>query len=327
MKNYFLEKLYAFSASSQQELLAGALVLSEDKERLFRYYSQFDCAEGLAAPSLFTQFASDESQIQERLTGLYKAYFGSDLQSSALNPLQSLFFCKLFKIRQQNTLLQKALHRVIWLEKKSLEFYQAALKRVVDLDLRNIFKELSAQAQQRKATLKLLLAQHKLKFPHFCEQERVHKEKLLTLIQPGLAGLMDGSVSTLAPIFAAAFATGNTKATFLIGLSASIGAGISMGFTEAIHDDGKISGRGSPVKRGLASGIMTTIGGLGHTLPYLLNDFNVATTIAILVVFIELWAIVWVQNKFMKISFWRAATQVVLGGALVFAAGIIIGKS
>ena len=142
----------------------------------------------------------------------------------------------------------------------------------------------------------------------------------------GLAGLMDGSVSTLAPIFATAFATQDTWTTFLVGLAASVGAGISMGFTEAASDDGQLSGRGSPVKRGIASGVMTTLGGLGHALPYLIPDFWTATTVAILVVFVELWAIAWIQNRFMETPMLRAAFQVVLGGALVFAAGVLIGS-
>lgn len=155
---------------------------------------------------------------------------------------------------------------------------------------------------------------------------KAEKQTLLTWIQPGLAGLMDGSVSTLAPIFAAAFATGDTHQTFLIGLSASIGAGLSMGFTEAAHDDGKLSGRGSPFKRGLASGVMTALGGLGHTLPYLIHSFYIATIIAFIIVFFELWIIVWIQNKFMATPFWRASLQVIIGGALVFATGILIGS-
>ena len=136
---------------------------------------------------------------------------------------------------------------------------------------------------------------------------------------------MDGSVSTLAPIFATAFATQDPHTTLLVGLAAAVGAGISMGFTEAAHDDGKLSGRGSPIKRGFASGIMTAIGGLGHALPYLISDFWTATTIAFVVVFLELWAIVWIQNRFMETPVIRAAVQVVVGGALVLAAGIFIG--
>jgi VIT1/CCC1 family predicted Fe2+/Mn2+ transporter len=137
---------------------------------------------------------------------------------------------------------------------------------------------------------------------------------------------MDGSVSTLAPIFATAFATQDTWTTFLVGLAASVGAGISMGFTEAASDDGVISGRGSPIKRGIAAGVMTTLGGLGHALPYLIPDFALATSIAIFVVFVELWAIVWIQNRYMQTPFLRATFQVVLGGALVFAAGALIGS-
>jgi rubrerythrin len=158
------------------------------------------------------------------------------------------------------------------------------------------------------------------------EDASAHRQFVLTYVQPGLAGLMDGSVSTLAPIFAAAFATGDTWQTFLVGLSASVGAGISMGFTEAAHDDGKLSGRGSPIKRGLASGLMTALGGLGHALPYLIPHFWTATLTAAVVVFIELWAIAFIQNKYMETPFLRAAMQVVLGGSLVLAAGILIGN-
>ena len=138
---------------------------------------------------------------------------------------------------------------------------------------------------------------------------------------------MDGSVSTLAPVFAAAFATGDTSQTFLVGLAAAVGAGISMGFTEAAADDGKLTGRGSPVTRGVVCGVMTALGGLGHALPYLIHDFWTATSIAMVVVAIELWAIAFIQNRYMSTPFWRAVLQVVFGGALVFAAGILIGKA
>jgi VIT1/CCC1 family predicted Fe2+/Mn2+ transporter len=158
------------------------------------------------------------------------------------------------------------------------------------------------------------------------EESAAHRQFILTWVQPGLAGLMDGSVSTLAPIFAVAFATQDTWTTFLVGLAASVGAGISMGFTEAASDDGQISGRGSPYKRGLAAGVMTTLGGLGHALPYLITDFWTATAIALIVVFVELWAIAWIQNKYMQTPILRAVFQVVLGGALVFAAGALIGS-
>ncbi len=152
------------------------------------------------------------------------------------------------------------------------------------------------------------------------------REFVLVYVQPGLAGLMDGSISTLAPIFATAFATQDTWTTFLVGLAASLGAGISMGFTEAAADDGVVTGRGSPIKRGLATGIMTTVGGLGHALPYLIADFWIATWTAIAVVFAELWAIVYIQNRWMKTPWKRATIQVVLGGAIVVAVGMGIGQ-
>lgn len=159
------------------------------------------------------------------------------------------------------------------------------------------------------------------------ESEAEQRQFILTYVQPGLAGLMDGSVSTLAPIFAAAFATHDSWKTFLVGLAASIGAGISMGFTEVASDDGRLSGRGSPIRRGLATGIMTALGGLGHALPYLIPHFWTATAVAAAVVFLELWAIAFVQNRYMQTPFLRAAFQVVLGGALVFTAGILIGNA
>lgn len=154
-----------------------------------------------------------------------------------------------------------------------------------------------------------------------------HRTFVLTWVQPGVAGLMDGSVSTLAPIFATAFATQDTWTTFLVGLAASVGAGISMGFTEAASDDGVISGRGSPWKRGLACGVMTTVGGLGHALPYLIPDFWTATLIAFAIVFVELWAIAYIQNRYMRTPFWKAVFTVVLGGALVLIAGVAIGMA
>jgi hypothetical protein len=163
-----------------------------------------------------------------------------------------------------------------------------------------------------------------------------HRSFVLRYVQPGLAGLIDGSVSTLAPIFAAAFATGHNSATFLVGLAASVGAGISMGFTEALSDDGSVTGRGDPRLRGLVCGVMTTLGGLGHTLPYAIpdtlpagwpNPFLLATTLAVLVVVVELAAIAAIRTRFMATPFWRAALQVMLGGALVLAAGILIGSA
>ena len=211
------------------------------------------------------------------------------------------------------------------MERDAREIYLTAAQRSTDAPTRKLLGDLAAAEAQHQATAGTLVEQHLDPSTRQVEDLASRRQLILTWIQPGLAGLMDGSVSTLAPIFATAFATHNPWTTFLVGLSASVGAGISMGFTEAVHDDGKLSGRGAPWKRGLASGVMTALGGLGHALPYLIPSFWTATTIALIVVFIELWAIAWIQNRYMETPFWRAAFQVVLGGSLVLAAGILIG--
>jgi rubrerythrin len=164
------------------------------------------------------------------------------------------------------------------------------------------------------------------------EKSAQHRLFVLQYVQPGLAGLIDGSVSTLAPLFAAAFATHHNWETFLVGLAASVGAGISMGFTEALSDDGAITGRGSPVLRGVVCGVMTSVGGLGHTLPYLVPDtwpnaFYIATAIASVVVAVELLTISWIRTRYMDTPFLRAAFQVIVGGVLVLVAGILIGSA
>lgn len=152
------------------------------------------------------------------------------------------------------------------------------------------------------------------------------KDFVLQTVQPGLAGLMDGSVSTLAPIFAAAFATKDSHLAFIIGLSAAVGAGISMAFAEALSDDGQLTGRGHPLRRGIIIGAMTFLGGIFHTLPFLISNFHVALTLACLIVAIELFAIAYIRYHYFQMKFWLSILQVVIGGALVFFAGILIGS-
>ena len=211
------------------------------------------------------------------------------------------------------------------MEAEARGFYERAAARTSDAATRKLLGDLAAAEAGHEKKADALEAEHLGDEARAGEDAGARRQFILTWVQPGLAGLMDGSVSTLAPIFATAFATQDTWTTFLVGTAASVGAGISMGFTEAAHDDGVLSGRGSPWKRGLASGVMTTIGGMGHALPYLIPDFWTATTISFVVVFIELWAIAWIQNRYMETPFLRAAFQVVVGGALVFAAGVLIG--
>lgn len=156
------------------------------------------------------------------------------------------------------------------------------------------------------------------------EQKR---EFVLHVIQPGLAGLMDGSVSSLAPLFAAALSTHNNHTTFLVGLATAVGAGISMAFSEALSDDGKLSGRGNPLTRGIVCGIMTFIGAAGHTLPFLLPSFQVAIAVAVIVVVVELLVIAWVRHRYMDTAILKAVFQIVIGGIVVFIAGVLIGGS
>jgi rubrerythrin len=213
------------------------------------------------------------------------------------------------------------------MEQQAYRFYVEAAKQTTDVAIRKLLGDLAMEEKAHEHAADELEEQHLGEASADAEATEAKRQILLTYVQPGLAGLMDGSVSTLAPVFAAAFATGSTQQTFLVGLAAAVGAGISMGFTEAAADDGKLTGRGSPITRGVVCGVMTALGGLGHALPYLIHDFWTATIIAFCVVVVELWAIAFIQNRYMQTPFWRAAVQVIFGGALVFAAGILIGHA
>jgi rubrerythrin len=213
------------------------------------------------------------------------------------------------------------------MEFEAERIYRRASETTRDVNVRKLLTEL-AEIEAEHENLA-----HKLGEAILTEDVRAKEDEterrmfLLQYVQPGLAGLMDGSVSTLAPLFAAAFATHSTWETFLVGMAASVGAGISMGFAEALSDDGSLTGRGTPWIRGSVCGVMTTIGGVGHTLPYLIPDFWVATAIAIAVVVVELGVISWIRYRYMDTPFMSAAFQVMVGGALVFIAGILIGSS
>ncbi|HHG89313.1 MAG TPA: rubrerythrin family protein, partial [Devosia sp.] len=270
--------------------------------------------------------AVEENEHRRLLLDMYREKFGDRLVPIRREHVRGFIARKpiwLMKHLDIETIRQQ-----VWeMEVSAQSFYLSAAKQVQDVEVRKLLGDLAEQEVAHQQTADRLEATHLGEEEKDEEKLAAHRQFVLTYVQPGLAGLMDGSVSTLAPVFAAAFATGSTWQTFLVGLAAAIGAGISMGFTEAASDDGKLTGRGSPVKRGLAAGIMTTIGGLGHALPYLITDFVTATTVAIIVVLIELWAIAFIQSKYMSTPFWRAVFQVVVGGSLVFAAGILIGSA
>lgn len=315
-----------FSSLSEKEILALAISSEEDDERIYLNY-----AEGLRhdfpdTAKIFEKMAEEENRHRDRLINLFEKRFGK------LIPLIRREHVSGFYDRKPDWLIRplgidKIRNSVAEMEEQSERFYEEATKQTQDAEIRKLLGDLAIEEKNHKNIAISLEEKYTPKSVIEKERAQERKQTLLTWIQPGLAGLMDGSVSTLAPIFAAAFATGDTRQTFLVGLSASLGAGISMGFTEAAHDDGKLSGRGSPVKRGIANGLMTSLGGLGHALPFLIPDFHIAILIAFVVVFMELWAIAWIQNKYMETPFWRAALQVVVGGALVFATGILIGNA
>src|SRR6056300_1278201 len=310
---------------SEQEILALAISSEEDDARIYRGFAQKLRPDFAHTAEMFDRMAKEEDEHRRRLIDQHIARFGDVIPLIRREHVAGFYARKPMWLAQNLTLDQirgEAAH----MERTAEAFYLQAAARTQDPETRKLLGDLAA-AETSHATHAQDMVDT-LNASAEAETENTHaaRQFVLTWVQPGLAGLMDGSVSTLAPIFATAFATQDTWTTFLVGLAASVGAGISMGFTEAASDDGVISGRGSPIKRGIAAGVMTTLGGLGHALPYLIPDFALATSIAIFVVFVELWAIVWIQNRYMQTPFLRATFQVVLGGALVFAAGALIGS-
>ncbi|MGH1479566.1 MAG: iron exporter MbfA [Geminicoccales bacterium] len=315
-----------FTELSEQEILALAISAEEDDARIYLTYAQHLRTEFPQSAKIFEGMAEEEETHRQRLIDLHRQRFGEVIPLIRREHVAGFYHRKPTWL-MQNLGVERIREEAAEMERAAHQFYTKAAQHTADAGTRKLLGELALAEIGHEKTADRLEAEHLGEGARDEEARTAHRQFLLTWVQPGLAGLMDGSVSTLAPIFAAAFATGDTWQTFLVGLAASVGAGISMGFTEAASDDGELSGRGSPIKRGIASGIMTTVGGLGHALPYLIPDFNIATTLAIIIVFFELWAIAWIQNRYMDTPFFRAAFQVVLGGALVFAAGILIGNA
>ena len=313
-----------FQDLNDDEILSLSIDTLEEDIRLYDDYSSHFLINYPETSKMFNKMSILKNKNRQQLIKLHKKKFGETLSITNKNEISNFFKRKPQWFVIKNS-IEKVRNEIIEMEAISSQFYNSFAKKSNNIEIRNLLIDLAMMSREQKDNAKLILLNaQKLQ----SAKEEVTKDKrqfILTWVQPGLAGLMDGSVSTLAPIFATAFATKDSHTTLLVGLAASIGAGISMGFTEAVHDDGVISGRGSPIKRGFASGIMTTIGGLGHALPYLISDFYVATVIAMFFVLVELWAIAWIQAKYMKIKFTKAVFQVVFGGSLVLAAGILIG--
>jgi erythrin-vacuolar iron transport family protein len=313
-----------FRDLSDQEILALAISSEEDDARIYRSYAEKLRGEYPSSAAIFDGMAEEEDRHRQRLIDVHRKRFGDVIPLIRREHVAGYYARKPVWLIEGMT-LEQIRGEAEAMERQAQSFYEIAAQRTEDAETRKLLGDLAAAEAGHQNTAQRLEEQYLDGDAREAEDQTARRQFVLTWVQPGLAGLMDGSVSTLAPIFATAFATQDTHTTFLVGLAASVGAGISMGFTEAASDDGQLSGRGSPWKRGFASGIMTTVGGLGHALPYLIPDFWTATVIALIVVFVELWAIVWIQNRFMDTPFLRATFQVVLGGALVFAAGALIG--
>lgn len=311
-----------FDSLTEQEVLALAISLEEEDARIYE-----DFADGLREnypeqAAKFREMRREEDGHRHRLLELYKTRFGDHVPHIRRQDVRGFVDRRpLWLVRPLG--LKTVQKTAESMEVETRRFYEVAARRTTDTGIRQLLGDL-AEEERHHADTAEQIALTKLSDD---ETSRAKRLFILQVIQPGLAGLMDGSVSTLAPLFAAAFATHSSPDTFLVGLAASVGAGISMGFAEALTDDGSLTGRGRPWTRGFVCGAMTALGGLGHTMPYLIPDVKTATTIAVGVVLVELSVISWIRHRFMDTPLVSALLQVMLGGALVFVAGILIGRS
>jgi rubrerythrin len=311
---------------SEQELLALAISLEEEHARIYADYAEGLQQDYPASSQIFREMAEEENGHRRQLIDLYREKFGEHIPLVRRHDVKGFLHHEpLWMLRPLG--LAKVRRQAEAIELETRRFYERALERSTDAGLRKLLGDLVAAEREHIDRAQKLSQELLTGGARQNEDAARQRAFVLQVVQPGLAGLMDGSVSTLAPLFAAAFATHSTWETFLVGLAASVGAGISMGFAEALSDDGELTGRGPPLLRGAITGLMTAIGGIGHTLPYLIGDFALATGIAIVVVLIELWAIAWVRSHYMETKFLRAAFEVVVGGLIVFAAGILIGSA
>ena len=315
----------SFAQLSEQEVLALAISNEDEDNRIYRSFADALRESYPGTAEMYDKMAQEEIGHRDALLALHLKKFGDFLPLIRRQDVKG--FVARRPIWLNRPLALDATRRFAEeMELETARFYRRAAETAKDEAVRTLLTRLAAEEDQHEHLAEELGKQISPK-ALATEEETSKRLFMLQYVQPGLAGLMDGSVSTLAPLFAAAFATHNTWSTFLVGLAAAIGAGISMAFAEALSDDGSLTGRGAPVVRGAVTGSMTAIGGLGHALPYLIPNFSAATALAFVVVAIELAAISWIRMRYMDTPFLQAAFQVVVGGVLVFAAGILIGNS
>jgi len=323
---FFGAAMKNFDNLSEQEILALAISLEEEDERVYA-----DFAEGLrqsfpATAGIFEEMRAEESGHRNRLLDLYRQKFGEHIPLIRRQDVKGFVQRKpVWLVRPLG--LDAVRKQASAIEVETRRFYERAAARTHDVSIRQLLDDLAQEERAHEDRAQELKAERL--HPEVIEDEERARRRLfvLQIVQPGLAGLMDGSVSTLAPVFAAALATRQSWDAFLVGMAASVGAGISMGFAEALSDDGSLTGRGHPWVRGLVCGAMTTLGGIGHTIPFLIPNFRAAFVISFVVVLLELGIITWIRHRYMETPPLSAAMQVLVGGGLVFAAGVLIGNS
>src|SRR5579883_1946768 len=316
----------AFADLTEREILAIGVSAEEEDARIYQAFAEDLAGRYPDSAKIFEEMAEEEKTHRAKLLSMYEERFGQNLPPIRREDVKG--FLKRRPIwLTKNLPLETIRKQAETMEFQAARFYSRAAEQATDVGVRRLLGELAMIEQGHEDLAHKLTKQNLTADARAKEDETARRVFVLQYVQPGLAGLMDGSVSTLAPLFAAAFATHNNWSTFLVGLAASVGAGISMGFAEALSDDGSLTGRGAPLLRGAICGLMTALGGLGHALPYLIPHFFAATVLAFVVVAIELCVIAWIRTRYMDTPFLQAAFQVVVGGTLVFAAGILIGSS
>jgi rubrerythrin len=313
-----------FSELSEREVLALAIGAEEEDGRIYNDLVERMREEYPATAKIFSEMAGEESEHRHKLLELYREKFGEHIPLVRRQDVRG-FLTRKAIWQMPKPSIEDVRKLAESMETETQRFYRLAASRATDVSIRKLLGDLAEVEQEHEQRVDELSAENLTPKARRSEDAAAKQSFLLQYIQPGLVGLMDGSVSTLAPIFAAALSTGRPWSAFIVGLAAAIGAGISMGFAEALSDDGSLTGRGAPIVRGALTGVMTTLGGLGHTLPFLIPNLWVALSVAFVVVVVELAVISWVRWKYMDTSLTRATLQVALGGALVFATGVLIG--
>jgi erythrin-vacuolar iron transport family protein len=316
----------SFDSLSEREVLALAISQEEEDARIYADLAENLKADYPATAEIFRGMVAQEEDHRRRLIETYRERFGEHIPLIRKQDVRGFIHRRPLWL-SRNLGIDRVRKLAESMEMETRQFYEAAMRRTTDAGVRELLGNLAAEEREHTHVAEELEKEKLTTDVRQQEEEARRRLFVLQVVQPGLAGLMDGSVSTLAPLFAAAFATHVSSDAFRVGLAASIGAGISMGFAEALSDDGTLTGRGHPWVRGIVCGLMTTLGGIGHTLPYLIPNFHAATSVAVGVVVIELGVISYIRNHYMDTPFLSAAFQVVVGGLLVFLAGILIGSA